>query len=350
MSSNNVVTSLNQVRAAVELVKHSPENDEETVKKAERALRDAIELDQSNLYAWYNLAVLLTRISRKEEGIELFKQVLHIKPHFEDAWVSLALADIPNSLPRLNEGLRLCPWSAVIWNALGSVLSGLDRKEDAEKAFLSATKVDPKYEPAWMNVANIYAQTGRREEAEYMLQKAYGGRLFPRFKEMEKRHLDYLETLEELSSGLGIRIPRSSFLESEMSTSKGAMIFSVTYIKPSDENELRNKLSKNPTIAWLWFELGELYMKLGRHDEAEKSVRRAIKLGSNNRWKNLVLAQILQAIGKLEEAFSEILIAADDNKTSCQTWRVLKEISESLGKKKDAKIAEGNITQFQPRF
>jgi tetratricopeptide (TPR) repeat protein len=348
MTSKNVEESLNKVCVAVDLL--NQQQNDETIEEAKNILREARELDPYNIHAMYNLAVLLSHASEKDESVTLFKEVLQLKPHFEDAWVSLALADISNAIPRLNEGLRLCPWSAAMWNALGSIFAGVERNQDAEKAFLAATEVDSKYEPAWMNIISIYAKTGREEEAKTLLQRAHGGRIFRTLRDLEERHEAAQDWVEEFLAERGIHLPRSTFIDADVSSSRGAIVLSVTYIRPSSEDELRSKLSQNPTIARLWFDLGELYLKLGRYDDAEKNVRRSIRLESKNRWKNLVLAQILFASGKLDDAFSEISIAVKDNDTSFCAWKLMKQILESRGKEKEAKAAEENMEKYRPRF
>ncbi len=348
MTSENVEESLNKVRVAIDLL--NQQQDDETIEEAEGALRKARELDPSNIHAMYNLAVLLSQTSKKEEGVTLFKEVLQLNPHFEDAWVNFALADIPNAIPRLNEGLRLCPWSAAMWNALGSILASVERNQDAENAFLAGTDADQKYEPAWMNLMRIYARTGRVEEAKALLQKAYGGRIFRTLKELEERHENTQDWVEEFLAERGIHLPRSPFIDSEVRGTEGMIVLSVTYIRPSSEDELRGKLSQNPTIARLWFELGELYLELRRYDEAEKNVRRAIRLGTKNRWKNVVLAQILFASGKFDEAYSEISIAVKDNDTSFVAWQLMKQLLESQGKQKEARFAEEKMERLRPRF
>ncbi len=68
---------------------NDPETLREGQKKSERAYRDAIAADSSQILAHYGLANLLTSVSRFSEAEKHYRQAIAIKSDFSDAYVNL---------------------------------------------------------------------------------------------------------------------------------------------------------------------------------------------------------------------------------------------------------------------
>ena len=72
---------------------------------------------------------------------------------------------------------------------------------------------------------------------------------------------------------------------------------------------LQRSLWINPFYSGPYILLGRAYMKQGQTATAEGMLRRAIQYDPNNRSAHYLLAQLLQQMGRNEEAKTEFAIA-----------------------------------------
>ena len=72
---------------------------------------------------------------------------------------------------------------------------------------------------------------------------------------------------------------------------------------------LQKSLWLNPYYSGPYILLGRLYMKKDQPATAEGMLRRAIQYDPNNRSAHYLLAQLLQQMGRLDEAKQEFAIA-----------------------------------------
>lgn len=69
------------------------------------------------------------------------------------------------------------PHRAVAWFAVGCYYSLVNRQDAAQRHFMKATKLDPRYAPAWIGFGHAYAAQDESESAMVMYRTA--SRLFP---------------------------------------------------------------------------------------------------------------------------------------------------------------------------
>jgi tetratricopeptide (TPR) repeat protein len=72
---------------------------------------------------------------------------------------------------------------------------------------------------------------------------------------------------------------------------------------------LQRSLWRNPFYSGPYILLGRAYMKKGQPGTAESMLRRAIEYDPNNRAAHYLLAQLLQQVGREDEAKREFEIA-----------------------------------------
>ncbi len=111
--------------------------------EAEKAYRQASELDPNMAEAQVNLGTALKRLKRPLEALECYRRAVNIRPDWASAYSNL-----------------------------GSALCDLGRQEEAEAACKRAIELDPRHRNAHSNLASVYAASRRDEDAIVYFEKA----------------------------------------------------------------------------------------------------------------------------------------------------------------------------------
>jgi tetratricopeptide (TPR) repeat protein len=206
--------------------------------EAERALRQAIELDSTRGWVWNNLGAVLKELRRPEEAERAYRKSIEMDPTFGFA--------------RRN---------------LGHLLAGLDRKEEAEQAYREAIDREPKDPCAWHYLGRLLSQLNRHEEAEQACRRAIG---------LDPKHA-------AAWTDLGITLSRRDRLEEA-------------------ENAYRRAIELDPKYEWAWSNLGALLRKQHRLREAKEAYRTAIQLNPEESGFWGSLGHLVSDAGPPEEA------------------------------------------------
>jgi len=107
----------------------------------------------------------------------LFARAVAVTTHNEVAQTNFAAALIDrgalqDALVHLRAAVDINPSSALVQNALGRALAGTGDPAGAERAYRQAIALDPSFNEAYRNLADIMVKAGHREEALALLQKA----------------------------------------------------------------------------------------------------------------------------------------------------------------------------------
>jgi tetratricopeptide (TPR) repeat protein len=176
-----------QLARGIENVEH--EEFEAALKELKSARADLPE----NASIHYYLGVVYDELERPVEAITSFQAALQLNPDLQDAWDYLKVLEagpmqefeasrakqhlddaceyVDNGQPE--KALKECelakkdlPQVAIAWNYLGLVYQGCGKLEPAIKAYLKATRMNPRFYPARTNLANARV---RLEEEQYRL-------------------------------------------------------------------------------------------------------------------------------------------------------------------------------------
>ena len=132
------------------------------------------------------------------------------------------------------------------WVLRGVSLAEKGDVAEAEQAFRKATKVGPRYTPAWAHLGELlHTKLERHEEAEAAYRRALdlNPKVAPGWAMLGQLLHEKLERYEEA------------------------------------EESYRKALELDPEVAWTWAKLGQLlHEKLERYEEAEKSYRKAVEV------------------------------------------------------------------------
>ena len=126
------------------------------------------------VHARLNLASVLLRTGRWKEAETVYKEALLLGDTLGEAQKKLGYIalqyrkDLQSAVRYYREGLFHAP-EAVTWTALGVALRALGQYDVAEDAYQSALTLNAANPEAWFNLANLYRDTERVEQAR----KAY---------------------------------------------------------------------------------------------------------------------------------------------------------------------------------
>ncbi len=187
-----------------------------------------------------------------KDEVTLFRHVISLNPQAYTAHLNLAYALLHSegaseeALTAARIAVKRRPLYHSSRNVLGAALSGLGRHEEAEKHLRRAVELNPRYAPAFLNLG----ESLRRQE---------------RYKEALEAYL------------AAIRIDRDYPLPY---VAMGYVLFGLKRYEAA-VSSMKQALSLKPDLPMaprLHFLMGQALRKMGRHDEAERHLRRAGKL------------------------------------------------------------------------
>ena len=137
--------------------------------EAALCLRQALTLQPDYAEAYYNLGNVLVNQKKPQEAVAQFHRALELRPAYGEVYNNLGLALIElrrsaEAVVILQQGVRLRP-VAESHNNLGLALADLGRFEEAEACHREALRLNPAFVDAHGNLANLYKEQGRLDEA-----------------------------------------------------------------------------------------------------------------------------------------------------------------------------------------
>ena len=130
----------------------------------------ALEVDQDNYMAHYNLGVELVRRGRIEEALAHYTEALRIRPRFAKTHTSLAnihlnQGKLDEAEREAREAIRLDPNQALAHYCLGGIAVRRGRAQEAVTHYEQALRIDPEDARVHNNLGVTLAGLGRMEEA-----------------------------------------------------------------------------------------------------------------------------------------------------------------------------------------
>ncbi|MCP4675575.1 MAG: sulfatase-like hydrolase/transferase [Deltaproteobacteria bacterium] len=153
----------------------------EAFNEAEKAYQKAILFNSRNILAYENLGGMLERLGRDEHAATVYSKALRIKPDSARVLyllgsLHLKKGNVDAALSLLQKSVTLKPSSAGSRTNYGHAL---EQKNELDKAYLqykALTEIYPEnkmgYADAWLRMARLRAEQGKKEEATRHLRKA----------------------------------------------------------------------------------------------------------------------------------------------------------------------------------
>jgi Flp pilus assembly protein TadD len=160
------------------------------------AARRAYLLDTSWANGVYNMAVAFDEMQMLDSAITCYARAAQLEPDDLAMRHDLAIALMrygrtSDAVEQINVAIKHAPDSAMYQGALGWILLNAGYLVEAERALKSALQLDPNLVPALANLARLYRQTGRNEEALTELARLL------EFPDLEPELRAYLVSLEQ---------------------------------------------------------------------------------------------------------------------------------------------------------
>lgn len=209
--------------------------------------------------------------------------------HQDDFWLNmeLALACFAVKPRRTEDVLRFATVAVALRDnppcqlTLGMVFTDLGRFEDAETAYRQALALQPDYQGAYYNLANMYGKQGRYVDAETVLQE--GIRRCPKDAELYSalghtlRKLGYTtESEAAYRQALHLK-PNHAFAQEQMillCLDQNRWQEGLTYAQRATQH--------HPMQYWSWMYLGKVLSRLERWPEALSALQKAQELKPDN--------------------------------------------------------------------
>jgi tetratricopeptide (TPR) repeat protein len=277
--------------------------------EAEASVRHALELDENYTQSWFQLASLLHARGSRDEAEKALTQgekrfPFSVEPPYERARWCFAEGRLPEARTQIKEAIRRYPQRAESWRVLGMIEDKLGNSVEAARALATAVKLGDADMAARQRLAELYARSGKVEEASRLAQgQDVAGR-------------DAGKT--QLALGLG-----------ELNRGR---------LGPAEE-AMRKAVALMPEGEEAWTGLGAVLMRLGRVQEGENAFDKAVQLAPRNAGNLANRAAARLELKRLQPALDDARRAVELDQGNAQAWRMSALTYLALGRPREAGMA-----------
>jgi tetratricopeptide (TPR) repeat protein len=147
------------------------------LRDAEGDFRRAIELCTSHVPAWNGLGRCYQYTGKPGQALHCFDNALvhdpgHLPSRFGRAVNLTDLGRLQEARETYLELLQAAPEHAILHNNFGTVLDAMQEISGAGRCYEEATRLDPRYATAWVNLAGLKTRQNRVDEAREFYARA----------------------------------------------------------------------------------------------------------------------------------------------------------------------------------
>ncbi len=277
--------------------------------EAEAALRRALDIDPSLFWAWTHLAMLQYSRGESVAAEASLAKADAIQPMNSETAIRRAewlrgQGRLDDARAQAKELVRRSPGWPPAWRLLGQIEDEMGLSQDAARALGAAARLGDVDTVARSRLAELYAQSGKVEEASRLSAGADSGR-------REQGRTQLVLGLGELKRGR---------------------------LGPAEE-AMRKAVALAPDLADGWSGLGVVLMRLGRPADAEVAGEKALALAPTHAdmWANR--AGIRIELNRLPEAIEDAQRAVELDPKALHGWRMLSLAYLKAGKPREAAMA-----------
>jgi len=215
--------------------------------------------------------------------------------------------------------LAIAPQNSDLLMSLAESFESTDRLDSARQAYQEVVEIDPGNFEAWKALGRLY-------EAQKDLEKAV--ECWERVKQVRPEDAEAGKAIRDLSAAVmmqrteerkakskdeSFRAMLKDEEESEKLQKKAQLIRTADDAEAAIELK-KEEIEKAPDNSRLWRELGDLYVKVKRFDEAESSYRKAAEVNPNDMYVAEKLGQLTEQRirSEIEDAKIALKSAPDD--------------------------------------
>lgn len=277
--------------------------------EAEAALRAALQSDPFSFWAWTQLAQVLYARGEAAAAEASLAKADAIHPANSETAVRRAewlrgQKRLEEARPQAREAVRRSPGWISAWRLLGLIEDEMGLPRDAARALAAAARLGDVDGAARSRLAELYAQSGKVEEASRLSAGAEGG-------SREQARTQLVLGYGELKRGR---------------------------LGPAEE-AMRKAVALAPDLADGWSGLGVVLMRLGRTVESEAAADKAVALAPKNADMLANRAGARMELNKLPEAIEDARNATGLDPKALHGWRILSVAYLKAGKPREAAMA-----------
>lgn len=263
--------------------------------EAKTLLEKALSINPSNEYSHMALGSLHQLQGNTEEAQKAYEESIRIFPKNDWAMIRLGLLyaetqkfeEAKKALEKASKTRPENEWSLV---ELARLYESQGKVEDAEETYKKAVEVDPKNDWAYTELANFYQSLGRYEEARAEFEKAQ--EIYPLRNTKTYLHRKEYEEAKEFLKVIAYTLPPHPQLSVDVSN-PDAVNF--------DEKRLLSRIKETPDNDRFYLELGQLYRKIKRDEDAEGMFKKGMETNVSAEWPYIELGTLYRDQGKDEE-------------------------------------------------
>ena len=293
-------------------MKYEASHEEVWVERAIAASDRALILDPQHAQVHLSLGIVYHGTGKLERAIEEFENVLARQPLSDDAhrWLGRCYMERDEVELAMDHFQRAIKIRAGYWenyNSLGTCYYTLGRYHEAAEQFRRIISIQPDNYHGYNNLGAMYYLLGRYEDAAAMHRRAI--EIHPAAKAYSNLGSNYFylgrydEAVEAYHNAIELD-PADDILYRNLGD---ALLRSGQAGEAAAQFEkaielIRDVLRTNPASAQAWGRLAVSQAKVGREDEALKSIERASQLEPHNTMLMYQRAVVLSLVGRTEQS------------------------------------------------
>lgn len=307
-------------------------------RQAIAAGRKAVELDPRLAEAWNNLGTYYGAAGEHEEALEATRKALALRPDYAEAHNNLGKVhfdrgELDRAMASFERAVELRPNYAEAIANRGLVLGEMGRFDEAARAFTAALELAPRLVAAHLGKGRALLAAGDPAAAVPSFETAI---------ELDPGAVEAYEALAAslMTSGEAERAweVMKAGLASNPDTPEAARLHrlygrSLAQERSFDEalRSFARAVELDPGLLAAWVDLGNLYMVLGRRDDAVRTYRDALAFHDGDDGLHHILATALLIGGRLEEGRAHLRKALEINPANTAVADDLAKVDRRLG-------------------
>ena len=299
--------------------------------KSEAALKRALAIIPSLLHAEVNLAAVYTKTARYDAAISIYQDLIQRRPESVQVWLGIASAyqqadRFEEAIEAYLESLNRSPNLAAAMANLASCYEAIQNEGQAIQYYKAALAVEPKLPMANGNLGAIYQKQGELDQALPLLETAVRqdpeftaaryclGLVLTKKREFQRAAVEYQHVIAQQRDHIGAyyNLAQALFRLKKPEEGKRAMeIYRRLNAIAQEIDDRERAILIEPSNPLKQHQLGLVYAKHGKIDEAITAFEAAVKLDGNAHYALNALArlytlrgvQLQDAIAAAEKAF-----------------------------------------------
>ncbi|MCX5702462.1 MAG: tetratricopeptide repeat protein [Candidatus Omnitrophica bacterium] len=248
--------------------------------QAEAMFKKAIEINPDNQEGYSSLGQVYIAQDKLQQAEEILKRMQDEFRYLNSGLIYKVQGRYKEAEKELKKAIEVAVYNFDAYVALGDNYAKQGRYLEAEKALQKAIEISPDIPKAYSKLADVYRDQGKYLQAEEMLERATG--INPGYAEayiqLGRCYMDqkrYKEAIGVFEKGIALSPNQNENIYVSL-----ALCYSERRLADElrQEGLLKQAIKANSSCSPAYLELGRLYIKQARYQDAEELLKKAIEL------------------------------------------------------------------------